>query len=441
MSLKATMLLVEDDPAVAAAVARALSGHVGVVIATTAAEALRLDRAREGAGWAGAILDVQLPDGSGLELARRLRERRPALRVLVMTGQIDRPQLANGALLVGAHFAFKPMPIEELRAFARASLDALPEERVEATIALLVRDLSLSVREQEILRFAAFGASRAELPELCVVSENTIKTHIKNLLGKCGEPTLDALVQRVLASALRLGAVAPESTPREERALWRPRDVDAAPPRSPATNVLLIEDHPLVARGVRAALETSGFEIVATARTVAEVTALLDARERGVGSRVNIAIVDIELPDGSGLGLVPHLKRAGIACILFAGHVTAERVRTAAAMGGVGFVAKGAAPEQLLAALHAAKRGLSHLCEIAEEVLANAALEPELTPRELDVLALVAAGCSNKETAQRLGIAPRTVETHRERVMQKCGARNSADLTRLAVRLGLSSAR
>ena len=64
------MLLVEDEPLVAEAIARALCGHVGVVIATTAAEALALDRAAE-TGWAGAIVDVRLPDGSGLDLARR----------------------------------------------------------------------------------------------------------------------------------------------------------------------------------------------------------------------------------------------------------------------------------------------------------------------------------------------------------------------------------
>ncbi len=200
------------------------------------------------------------------------------------------------------------------------------------------------------------------------------------------------------------------------------------------TRVLLVEDHPLVAAGLAVALEASGFEVVEHARTLAEAR---EALARGRARALGVAIVDVALPDGSGLDLVSALSAARIPSVILTGQTTAARVREARARGALGFVAKTARLEMVLEALRAAMRGEPFLCTEARSALAEAAGEVQLTPRECEVLTLIAAGRTNKQIAALLGVAPRTAETHRERLMQKLGAHNAADLTRAAVTRGL----
>lgn len=202
------------------------------------------------------------------------------------------------------------------------------------------------------------------------------------------------------------------------------------------SRVLLVEDHPLVAAGLRVTLEASGFDVVEHARTLAEAREALGSRRRGTRA-FDVAIVDVVLPDGSGLDLVAALSAARIPSVVLTGQTTAARVREARAAGALGFVAKTARLDIVLEALHAAMRGEPFLCTEARSVLADAADEVQLTPREHQVLTLIAEGRTNKQVAALLGVALRTAETHRERLMQKLGAHNAADLTRAAVTRGL----
>lgn len=198
-------------------------------------------------------------------------------------------------------------------------------------------------------------------------------------------------------------------------------------------SVLLVEDHPLLATALARMLS-------ARARLVTETTVGGARRQLDGAERFDLAIVDLLLPDGSGLEVLEELRARSVPAVVLSGAVQAANVRAAQGAGALGFVAKTARPEMLVDAVEHVLRGAPFLCEHAVRVLAESSPDVLLTPRETLVLALIASGRSNKEIAERLGVAQRTVETHRERLMRKLGAHNAADLTREAVRRGIVSA-
>lgn len=194
------VLVVDDEERVASSVVRAASRHAPAFRAASLHEALAMSR-MPGKKWIAAIVDVGLPDGSGLDLVRRLREHLPGLPVLVMTGREER-HIANEAQAGGAYFAFKPIGIADVDAFMRRVITALPRSKVAAALDALARSADLSIRETEILELTLEGLSRAALRERFDVKDSTLKTQIRSILTKCGEPDLDALVQRILGAAV-----------------------------------------------------------------------------------------------------------------------------------------------------------------------------------------------------------------------------------------------
>ena len=203
-----------------------------------------------------------------------------------------------------------------------------------------------------------------------------------------------------------------------------------------ACEVVLIEDHPLVVESVRGLVLREGFVLAGEASTVADAELLL-SDTCGRSQRCPVAVVDVSLPDGSGLAIVEQWTPRGVRFVVLSGNVSARNVRESLDAGAHAFVAKAARPAFLAMALRKVAKGERFLCDAARLALAATPVEPALTPREAAVLRLIASGLSNKEVAQELGVAPRTIETHRERLLQKLGARNAADLTREAIRRGL----
>ncbi len=200
--------------------------------------------------------------------------------------------------------------------------------------------------------------------------------------------------------------------------------------------LILVEDHPLMFVGLRRLARESRLTVVGEVTTVADADAVL-ARELAPGARPMLGIIDVQLPDGSGIDLVRRWAPHGLRAVVLTGEVSAARVGAALGAGALGFVAKTAPPEIVAEALGAAARGAQYLCVRAREIVEQRAADASLTARETEVLVLVASGLANKEIAERLGVAPRTIETHREHLLDKVGARNAADLTREAIRRGL----
>jgi FixJ family two-component response regulator len=151
-------------------------------------------------------------------------------------------------------------------------------------------------------------------------------------------------------------------------------------------------------------------------------------------------VLDVNLPGGSGLDLLPELRRAGrvIPVVFITGHGTIPMSVRAMKAGAVEFLTKPFSEEELLAAIgQALERDAAARHERAESEAASARFA-SLTARERDVLRLVATGRMNKEIAAELGTAEQTVKEQRGRVMRKLGVRSVADLVRLVERRGPS---
>jgi DNA-binding NarL/FixJ family response regulator len=195
-------------------------------------------------------------------------------------------------------------------------------------------------------------------------------------------------------------------------------------------SVLLLEDHPLLMRGVTAMLDAAGHSVSASRTSVA---AALEP-----GPAYDVAVVDIELPGVSGLEFVREATSRGGACVVFSVHGDANHVREAVRAGALGYVRKTATPEILLEAVERVAEHKSYFCDEAMAVFRDEGTPLKtLSARERQVVQLVCEGLTTKEVAAFLGLSPRTVETHRERLMIKLGVHNVVRLTRVASAAGL----
>ncbi|MBI2898466.1 MAG: response regulator transcription factor [Deltaproteobacteria bacterium] len=197
-----SFLIVDDDPADARAVTRVFSKYRPVQVAPTAAQA-RAALEQPDEVWAGVVLDVLLPDGSGLDVLAYLRGRHPLLPVLVLTGRFD-AEVANRAQALRAECVFKPATIDNFKAFIDSALavDAGSNRRVARAIAELAGRLNLPAREMNILAYAVAEVPRAAISSELELSENTLKSQIRSLLKKTGHSSLNDLARDVLLDGL-----------------------------------------------------------------------------------------------------------------------------------------------------------------------------------------------------------------------------------------------
>jgi len=206
--------------------------------------------------------------------------------------------------------------------------------------------------------------------------------------------------------------------------------------------VLLADDHAMVRRGLRMILDAeSDLEVVAEAGDGAE------AIELAVGEEVDLAVLDITMPRLTGLQAARELaqRRPQTKVLMLSMHDNEEYLFEALRAGAAGYVLKSAVDRDLVEACRATLRGETFLYPGAVTALVRAHLErgdddaefDPLTPRESEVVKLVAEGMTTREIAEALFISPKTVERHRANVLEKLGMRDRVDLTRYAIRRGL----
>lgn len=212
-----------------------------------------------------------------------------------------------------------------------------------------------------------------------------------------------------------------------------------------ALRVVIADDHTVVRQGIRGVLEDlNGLEVVGEAGDGDEALALVRALEP------DVVVLDVNMPGRTGLDVAGELRDEGTATrvLMLSMHDDPEYVLQAVRAGADGYVLKDVAPAELRDAVRAVHEGREYFTarvtqqlsvglrkEIEEEQL-RARLD-SLTKREREVLLLVANGLTNREIGEKLEISPRTVETHRERVMGKLRIRTVAGLTRFVVEHGL----
>jgi DNA-binding NarL/FixJ family response regulator len=209
--------------------------------------------------------------------------------------------------------------------------------------------------------------------------------------------------------------------------------------------VLVADDHAVVREGVRKVLSKEhGFEVVAEAEDGMKTLALAEEH------RPDVIVLDLTMPGVSGLEIAVKLREtaseAGI--LILTMHERGEYVLEAVRAGALGYVLKDTGPAELRESVRAVFRGDEFFSPQVTATM-SAALRSELarehrqglieglSPREREVLALVASGDTNKEIGSALGISPRTVESHRESLVKKLKIRTVAELTRFAVETGL----
>ena len=208
--------------------------------------------------------------------------------------------------------------------------------------------------------------------------------------------------------------------------------------------VVVVDDHAIVREGVRTVLDgASGYAIVGEGRSVS------DAISASAELLPDVLVLDISMPDGSGLHAIPEVieRSPETRVLVLSVHDNLEYVLESMRAGAHGYLRKDSAPAELRAAVRAIYEGELFLSpeisrQVAGAIRNNPApvVEPTpsvLTPRERQVLVSIAQGLSNKEIAARLAISSRTVEAHRDSLSRKLGIRTVAGLTKFCLKHGL----
>lgn len=204
--------------------------------------------------------------------------------------------------------------------------------------------------------------------------------------------------------------------------------------------VLLADDHPIVLEGL-ASLLRSEFTLVGT---VADGVQLVETARQ---LRPDVIVTDVAMPGLGGIEALRRLKAEAIAAqvILLTMHAEAPLAAEALRAGASGFVVKHAAGKELIAAIHMVLRGGRYLApHLASDVLTALADRGPSgggtpTPRQREVVSLIAEGRTMKEIAAALGLSPRTVETHKYQMMQVLGLQTTAELIRYALEHSLTA--
>jgi two-component system NarL family response regulator len=207
--------------------------------------------------------------------------------------------------------------------------------------------------------------------------------------------------------------------------------------------VLLVDDHELMRQGLRSILEREN-----DVNVVGEAASGRAALELARTLAPDVVVMDVAMQDQNGIEATRQIRAAcpNVKVLALSSHSDARYVTAMLEAGACGYVLKANAYDDLRRALDAARRGRSYLCADVTESVVGASLRgagatpvAQLSGREREVLQLLAEGLSSPEISQRLFVATSTVETHRRNIMRRLGIHSVADLTKYAIREGLTS--
>jgi DNA-binding NarL/FixJ family response regulator len=209
------------------------------------------------------------------------------------------------------------------------------------------------------------------------------------------------------------------------------------------TRILIADDHTMVRRGVRQVLDREP-----DMRVVAEAEDGAEAVKLALAGGIDLAVLDVSMPRMTGIQAAREItQRTDVRALMLSMHDGEQYLFSALEVGAAGYVLKTAADRDLVDAVRAAMRGEPFLYPGAVRALVRDHLErarrgeeiPEdpLTPREQEIVNLIAEAYTNDEIAEQLVISKKTVERHRANILEKLGMRDRVELTRYAIRRGL----
>lgn len=211
--------------------------------------------------------------------------------------------------------------------------------------------------------------------------------------------------------------------------------------------IILIEDHPLFREGIKTILcRSSRYEVVGEAGTGREGIRMVSEL------KPELVLLDLSLPDRRGLSLIDDIIKSSpqTGILIISMHSKIDHIVKSFQSGAMGYIVKESAADTLLAAIKTVLRGDYYMdTSVSQQVVRKIAhitpkksiSEPSgyevLTPREQEILALLAEGLSCSKVSERLYISQKTVENHRANIMRKLGLHNSVELVRYAAKIGL----
>jgi DNA-binding NarL/FixJ family response regulator len=208
--------------------------------------------------------------------------------------------------------------------------------------------------------------------------------------------------------------------------------------------ILLADDHELVRSGLKLVLDSEpDLEVVAEASDGEE------ALKIAISAEIDLAVLDVAMPRLTGLQVAAelHPRRPDLHTLMLSVHDNEQYFFEALKAGASGYVLKSEANRDLIEACRGAMRGEPFIYPAAASALVKDYLErarrgeespsDPLTPRELEVIKLIAEGLTSEEVGETLVIAKNTVDRHRDNILEKLGMRNRVDLTRYAIKRGL----
>ncbi|MGD8297830.1 MAG: response regulator transcription factor [Desulfobacterales bacterium] len=215
----------------------------------------------------------------------------------------------------------------------------------------------------------------------------------------------------------------------------------------PKKTILIVDDHPLVREGLKSILKpATEYEVIGQAGRAREALHLVKSLQP------DLVLLDLSLPDKSGLEICREIRNISptTRILIVSMHSKVDYIVKAFQAGATGYMTKESATERLMGGIKRVLDGeyymdgsVSH--RVVEELMqapdremkiTDAAYDT-LTPREQEIMVLLAEGCSAKEAAEKLFISPKTVENHRANIMNKLDLHSTLELVRYAARLGL----
>jgi DNA-binding NarL/FixJ family response regulator len=210
------------------------------------------------------------------------------------------------------------------------------------------------------------------------------------------------------------------------------------------TRILVADDHAIVRAGLRRVLDAEP-----DLRVVDEASDGAEAVAKAISDEIDLVVLDVSMPRKTGIQAARELskRRPALRLLMLSMHDNEQYLFEALRAGASGYVLKSDADQDIVRACRATMRGETFLYASAVSALVRDAVDRHrgddspfdvLTPRELEVLKLIAEAQSSKEIAQQLVISTKTVERHRANILEKLGMRDRVELTRYAIRRGLS---
>jgi DNA-binding NarL/FixJ family response regulator len=208
--------------------------------------------------------------------------------------------------------------------------------------------------------------------------------------------------------------------------------------------IILVEDHQIVRDGIKALLtDTPGIEITGEASSCNELMEIIKTKSP------DIVIMDVSLPDGSGIEATKILSEEypNAKVLILSMHTGEDFIFNAIKAGAKGYLPKNTTRKEMLEAIQAISKGEEYFSESISNIILKSYIkkakngeketppnEEQLTTREMEILKLFAGGLSNQEIADKLFISIRTVESHKNHIMQKLELDSTVDLIKFAIR-------